>query len=96
MTAEPVQDEVLSRLMRVYSEVSGARRVTVESQMCEFWEDPTVEILVDSDELNALELEFDIEFDDDTAMELYDATLYAAAMLIKKMIQEQSDRNHDS
>jgi len=43
-----------------------------------------------------LELEFDIEFDDDTAMELYDATLQEAAILIKKMIQEQSDGSHDS
>lgn len=60
MTTEPIQDQVLPRLMRIYGESSGARRVTAESQMCRFWEDPPVEILVDSDELNALELEFDI------------------------------------
>jgi len=55
MTTESTQDDVLPRVMRIYSEFSGTRRVTAESQMCEFWEDPTVEILVDSDELNALE-----------------------------------------
>lgn len=64
--------------------------------MCQFWEDPTVEILVGSDELNALELEFGIEFDDDAAMKLYDARVQEAAILIKKMIQEQSDKGHDS
>ena len=70
------------------------RRVTPDSQMCGFWEDPTVEILVGSGELNALETEFGIQFDDDEALDLYDMTLKEAAARIKSMIEEQGDTEY--
>jgi hypothetical protein len=86
----------LSRLTRIYQEQSGARRVGPDSQMCLFWHDPTVEILVGSDELDALETEFGIEFDDDNALDLYDMTLSEAAKLIERMVREQGADEHDS
>jgi hypothetical protein len=93
---ENAKDNILPKLMRIYREYSRVRRVTPDSQMCEFWEDPTVEILVGSDELNALETEFGIEFDDDKAMELYDMTLAEAADCIKSMIEEQDESSYNS
>jgi hypothetical protein len=63
--------------------------------MCQFWADPTVEILVGSDELDSLESEFGIEFNDDTAMELYDMTLAEASILIGNMVKEQNAGSHD-
>jgi hypothetical protein len=63
--------------------------------MCNFWEDPTVEILVGSNELTTIEIEFGIEFDDDSAMELYDMELGEAAVYIEKMIEEQNARTHN-
>ena len=88
------QNDIFTRLIKIYKEFSVARRIDSDSQMCEFWEDPTVEILIDSDELNALEIEFGIEFNDDTAMELYDMTLKDAAIFIENMIQEKNNNGN--
>ena len=96
METKTKTDEVLSRLMRIFREYSKVRRVYPYSQMCEFWEDPTVEILIGSDELNALELEFGIEFDDEAAMEIYDMILEEAAKYISKMVKEQNHEKHNS
>lgn len=85
------QDSVISRLMRIYREFAKVRRVSSDSQMCCFWDDPTVEILIGSEELNALETEFGIQFDDDTALDLYDMTLNEAAILIENLIQKTGD-----
>ena len=82
--------------MRVFREYSRVRRVSTDSQMCEFWEDPTIEILVGSDELNSLEIEFGVEFDDDSAMEIYDMTLEEASKYISKLANEQNPKNHNS
>jgi hypothetical protein len=90
------QDAILDRLMKIYREFSRVRRVIPISQMCQFWEDPTVEILVGSDELDALETEFGIEFDDDTAMEMYDMNLEEASKFIMTIIQRQKKEKHDS
>jgi len=62
--------------------------------MCLFWTDPNVEILVGSDELNTLESEFGIEFDEETAMELYDMTLGEAAHFISNLVKEQNAEYH--
>ena len=64
--------------------------------MCCYWQDPTVEILVDSDELDAIEIEFGIEFDDDSAMELYDSTLGEASAIIMDMVTIQNKGKHNS
>jgi hypothetical protein len=88
------QDAILSRLMRIFREYSRARRVDPNSQMCLLWEDPTVEILVGSDELNALETEFGIEFNDESAMEIFDMTLLEASKFIKSLIQVQGKESH--
>ena len=88
------QNDIFTRLIKIYKEFSVARRIDSDSQMFEFWEDPTVEILIDSDELNALEIEFGIEFNDDTAMELYDMTLKDAAIFIENMIHEQNNNDN--
>ena len=57
--------EIESKLMD--RELSQSCRVDSDSQMCNLWEDPTVKILVGSDELNVLEDEFGIEIDEETA-----------------------------
>jgi hypothetical protein len=64
-------ENTLSKLSKIYCELSKSRRVDSDSQMCNLWEDPTVEILVGSDELNVLEDEFGIEIDEETALDLY-------------------------
>lgn len=43
-------ENTLSKLSKIYRELSESRRVDSDSQMCNLWEDPTVEILVGSDE----------------------------------------------
>lgn len=88
--------KILSRLMQVYNEFSQERHISPDSQMCCFWEDPTVEILVDSTELNALEIEFGIEFDDENALEIYDMSLKEAAVLIEEMILKQKNDKYNS
>lgn len=71
-------ENTLLKLTRIYREFSKSRRVDLNSQMCNLWEDPTVEILVGSNELNALEDEFGIEIDEETALDLYDMQLVVA------------------
>jgi len=88
------KNDIYNRLFNIYRDFAYVRRVDPDSQMCCFWKDPTVEILVDSEELDALELEFGIQFDDDTAMELYDMTLKEAANFIEAMIQNQCSNDH--
>ena len=88
--------DILSRLMNVYAEFSNERRINPESRMCSFWEDPTIEILVDSTELNALEIEFGIEIDEDNAVEIYDMSLREASVLIEEMILNQLNEEYDS
>ena len=94
MKKESKKNNIYNRLFNVYRDFTNIRRIGPDSQMSEFWEDPTVEILVDSEELDALELEFGIQFDDDSAMELYDMTLSEAATFIETMIQEQYSNEH--
>jgi hypothetical protein len=82
--------------MQVYREFSMVRHVCPDSEMCEFWVDPTVEILVGSAELNALETEFGILFDDDTALDIYEMSVRDAAERIEEMIQGQSREKYSS
>jgi hypothetical protein len=89
-------NNILSRLLKMYREFSTSRRVDSNSQMCNFWVDPTVEILVGSDELNALQDEFGIEIGSDTALDLYNMELKDAAISIEKMIREQSCTTYSS
>jgi hypothetical protein len=89
------QEEILSRLIKIVREFSRARRVDPDSQFCSIWEDPTVEILVGSDELNAIETEFGIEFDEDSAMEIFEMTLLEASKFIKNLIQAQKKNTHN-
>lgn len=96
MKKEKSNDDIYQRLSRIYREFSKERRVDPDSHMCCFWEDQTVEILEDSDELNAIETEFCIFFNEDTAMELYDMTLFEAAKFIKIMIQQQCKEEWNS
>lgn len=86
----------LSKLTEIYREFSKSRRVDLNSQMCNLWEDPTVEILVGSNELNALEDEFGIEIDEETALDLYDMNLQEAADLINKIIKKQDNTSYCS
>jgi len=66
LSSQTEPDDILERLIRIYTEYSPSRRGTgLDSQMCRFWRDPTVEIFVGSDELCALEIEFDIQFDEE-------------------------------
>ena len=87
-------NNILSRLLRVYKEFSNVRCAGPDSRMCEFWEDPTIEILEDSTELNALEIEFGIEFDEDDALDIYDMSVEEAAKRIKEIVREQSDEEY--
>jgi hypothetical protein len=93
---EQKQNDILTRLTKLFREYSRSRRVDPDSQMYEFWQDPTIEILVGSDELNALEIEFDIEINRDDAIELYDMNLKEAAEFIETMIVEQNSTGHSS
>jgi hypothetical protein len=88
-------DDLLMRLTRIYRKISCARRISPDSQMCQLWVDPTVEILVGSDELDTLEYEFGIAFNGDTAMELYNMTLAEASVFIGQMVKEQNAGDHD-
>lgn len=83
-------DNILSRLVKIYREFSVTRRVDPDSQMCNLWADPTVEILVGSDELNSLQDEFGIKIDEDTAVDLYNLTLKEAAICIENLIKKQN------
>ena len=96
MNTDSTKSEIVERLIKVYREYANVRRIDLDSQMCNFWEDPTVEILVDSDELNAIEMEFGIEFDDDSAMDIYDCNLGEAAEFIEKMIKIQNKSDYIS
>lgn len=89
-------DNTLSRLMKIFREFSTLRIVDLNSQMCDLWEDPIVEILVGSDELNAIEDEFGIEINENAALDLYDMTLQEAAVLIKNIIKEQNKNSNSS
>jgi hypothetical protein len=89
------KNDILTRLTRIYRKFSRARRIDGNSHMCQFWIDPTVEILVGSDELDTIESEFGIEFDDETAMRLYDMILVEAAVFIGNMVSEQNAGAHD-
>jgi|GEM_PF-2133949 len=92
---EQSDHRILLRLSEIYRKFSRTRRTDNESQMCRFWVDPTVGILIGSDELTTIETEFGIVFDEDTAMELYDMTLGEAAHLIAEMIAEQNGGRYD-
>jgi hypothetical protein len=89
-------ENTLSKLTEIYREFSKSRRVDLNSQMCNLWEDPTVEILVGSNELNALEDEFGIEIDEETALDLYNMNLQEAADLIDKIIKKQDNASYCS
>ena len=95
-SCNPATTEILNRLTRIYQRISCARRVDKNSQMCQFWSDPTVEILIGSDELVTIETEFGIEFDSDSAMELYNMDLGEAADYIGKMIRKQNAESFNS
>ena len=86
--------EIESKLMD--RELSQSCRVDSDSQMCNLWEDPTVKILVGSDELNVLEDEFGIEIDEETALDLYDMNLQEAADCIDNMIRERGSNSYSS
>jgi len=89
-------ENTLSRLSKIYRELSESRRVDPDSQMCNLWEDPTVETLDGSDELNVLEDEFGIEIDGETALDLYNMNLQEAADCIDNMIREQGSNSYSS
>lgn len=89
-------DNTLSRLLNIFREFSTSRRVDSNSQMCNFWKDPTVEILLGSDELNTLQDEFGIEFDEDTALDLYGMTIKEAAIRIENIIRELGCTSYSS
>lgn len=76
-------------MIRLYTEFSRIRRVTGESQMCHYWDNPTIEVFEGSDELLALETEFGIQIDEYAALDLYDMNLKDAADAIEAIIQEQ-------
>lgn len=61
--------------------------------MCYFWENPTIEVFEGSEELIALETEFGIQINEDTALDLYNMNLKEAAKSIESMIQEQQPNN---
>lgn len=88
--------EIFNLLTLIYKRLSRARRVDKNSQMCEFWSDPTIEILIGSHELDIIETEFGIEFDSDSALKLYDMNLGEAADYIGKMIKNQNAESHNS
>jgi hypothetical protein len=92
---ERSDERILSRLSEIYRKFSRSRRIDNDSRMCLFWVDPTVEILIGSDELTTIETEFGIVFDEDSAMELYDMTLEEAAHLIAGMIADQNGGRYD-
>ena len=87
--------EILNRLTLIYQRLSRARRVDKNSQMCEFWSDPTVEILVGSYELVTIETEFGIEFGSDSALNLYNMDLGEAADYIGKMIERRNAESNN-
>jgi hypothetical protein len=89
-------ENTLSRLSKIYRELSESSCFDSDSQMCNLWEDPTVEILVGSDELNVLEDEFGIEIDEETALDLYNMNLQEAADCIDNMIREQGNNSYCS
>ena len=89
------RSDILTRLTRIYRKFSRARWIDGKSQMCQLWADPTVEILVGSDELDTIETEFGIVFDDEAALHLYEMTLAEAAVFIGKMVREQNADAHD-
>jgi hypothetical protein len=86
--------DILMRLSRIYRKFSHTRRIDFNSQMCQLWADPTVEIIVGSDELDTIELEFGIKFDDHSALELYNMRLAGAGGFIGKFIKEQWAEEH--
>jgi hypothetical protein len=95
MTLKTTIGNVQERLLRIYRELSGERRVDLKSQMCRMWKDPTIEIVFGSDELAVLENEFGIKFDDDSAQDLYETNLGEAAEHLKTMILAQRTTPHD-
>ncbi|MFA5204571.1 MAG: hypothetical protein WC708_09240 [Lentisphaeria bacterium] len=95
MTLKTTIGNVQERLLRIYREFSGERRVDLKSQMCRMWKDPTIEIVLGSDELAVLENEFGIKFDDDSAQDLYEANLGEAAERLNAMILAQRKTPYD-
>ena len=90
-------DTILSRLMKIFREFSTVRRVYPDSQLCCLWEDPTIEEVLGSVELNAILDEFGIVINNqEEAFELYTMTLQEAAARIEELIKSQDRYSYSS
>jgi len=91
LSSQTEPDDILERLLRIYTEYSPYRRgIGLDSQMCRFWRAPTVEIFVGSAELCALEIEFDIKVTEEQALELHVMSVGEAAEFIRLLISRQN------
>lgn len=80
---------ILDRLISIFNEFSGVRKINTNSQMCQMWSGDLPDVLTCTEPIEALEIEFGISIDEESAVELFDMRLKEAVDFISEMIKLQ-------
>ncbi len=81
-------NDILPRLIKVNRKFCKSREINSDSQMSMMWEE-NIEVFEDSEELIAIQEEFGIEIDEDTAVEIFDMNISEAVIMIENLIITQ-------
>ena len=84
-------NDILHRLIKVYRKFCKSREINSDSQMSMMWEE-NIEVFEDSEELIAIQGEFGIENNEDTAVEIFDMNISEAVIMIENLIITQKSR----
>lgn len=88
-------NDIESKILKIYRVYCKTRRINSNSQLSMMWNND-VEIFHDTEELMALEYEFGIEIDEETAGEIYDMTISEVAIVIENLINVQNKNKYVS
>ena len=88
-------NDIESKILKIYRVYCKTRRINSNSQLSMMWNND-VEIFHDTEELMALEDEFGIEIDEETAGEIYDMTISEVAIVIENLINVQNKNKYVS
>jgi hypothetical protein len=88
-------NDIESKILKIYRVYCKTRRINSNSQLSMMWNN-NVEIFHDTEELMALEDEFGIEIDEETAGEIYDMTISEVAIVIENLINVQNKNKYVS
>ena len=88
-------NDIISRILKVFRVYCNLRKINADPCLSSMWKGD-IEILMDTEELMALENEFGITIDEETASEIYELNISEVAVVIEKLIGEQNKKDYKS